>query len=83
MKAKLQGKKLVIELPLQTPKPSASGKTMVVATSHGVQRSGVKVDGKTVCVTVNAFCYPEEREDSSPGSDGANRTTAKGRRRDL
>jgi hypothetical protein len=63
MKAKLQGKKLIIELPLQTPKPSASGKTTVVATSHGVQRSGAKVDGRTVCVTANAFCYPEERED--------------------
>jgi hypothetical protein len=83
MKARLQGKKLIIEPPLQTPRPSASGKTMVVASSHGVQRSSVKVGGKTVCVTVNAFCYPEEREDSTLGSNGADRTTAKRRRKNL
>jgi|HubBroStandDraft_6_1064221.scaffolds.fasta_scaffold5394753_1 hypothetical protein len=63
MKATLRGKKLIIELPLQTPKPSASGKTMVVASSHGVKRLSVKVDGKTVCLTANAFCYPDRAED--------------------
>jgi hypothetical protein len=62
MKAKLQGKKLVIELPLEKPRPSASGKTMVVASSRGVKRTNLKVGGKTVCLTVNAFCYPEVGE---------------------
>jgi hypothetical protein len=63
MKAKLKGKKLIIELPLQAPKRSTSGKTMVVASSHGVRRSDLKVDGKTVCLSVHAFCYLEEPED--------------------
>jgi hypothetical protein len=62
MKAKLQGKNLVIELPLQTPRPSTSGKTEVVASSHGVRRSAVKVNGKTVYVAASAFFYPVDRE---------------------
>jgi hypothetical protein len=62
MKAKLQGKNLIIELQLQTPKPSTSGKTVVVASSHGVRQSAVKVNGKTVYVAASAFCSPVDRE---------------------
>jgi hypothetical protein len=62
MKATLKGKNFIIELPLQTRRPSTSGKSMVVGSSCGVRRSAVKVNGKTVYVTVNAFCYPDERE---------------------
>ena len=62
MKARLQGKNLIIELPLQTPRPSTSGKSMVVASSHGVRQSAVKVDGQTVYVAASAFCYPVDRE---------------------
>ena len=35
MKAEIVGKNLVITVPLTDPTPSASGKTLVVASSHG------------------------------------------------
>jgi hypothetical protein len=45
MKAKLQGNNLIIELPLQTPRPSTSGKSMLVGSSYGVRRSAVNERG--------------------------------------
>jgi hypothetical protein len=62
MKAKVQGRNLVIELPLEEPKMSGSGKTMLVASSHGVRQSKVKIDGKKVLVVANAFYHPDERQ---------------------
>jgi hypothetical protein len=49
--AKIEGKELVIRLPL----PSSSGKTLVVASSHGNKQTEAKVDGKPVTVGVNAY----------------------------
>ena len=46
---------LVIRMPLGTPRPSASGKTLVVATSGGNVRTAAVVDGKSVTVGVNAY----------------------------
>jgi hypothetical protein len=63
MKTKRAGKRLVIELPLQEPRPSASGRTLLVATTHGLRRSSLSVDGKAVWVTANAFYYPDESGD--------------------
>jgi hypothetical protein len=37
------------------PAPSASGKTLVVASSHGNQATSVVIDGKPLVVGVN--CY--------------------------
>jgi hypothetical protein len=54
---------VVIALPLQTPAPSASGKTLIVASSHGVKRSAVTLEGKELCVTANAFIYPSSADD--------------------
>jgi len=45
----------VITVDLQEPTPSASGKTLVVATTHGNQPSGVNVNGKALIVGVNAY----------------------------
>jgi hypothetical protein len=45
----------VITLPLEKPTPSASGKTLVVASTHGNQRTTVEIDGKPVTVGVNAY----------------------------
>lgn len=59
MKAKVIGDQLVISLPMETPTPSASGKTLIVASSRGVRSSNVKVDGKDVCVVANAFIYAD------------------------
>jgi len=41
--------------------PSASGKTMVVASTKGNVQTDVKVDGQQVTVGVNAYYYPLKR----------------------
>ncbi|MFH1011785.1 MAG: hypothetical protein V1784_11200 [bacterium] len=53
--AEIKGKQLVITIDLQGPAPSASGKTLVVASSHGNQATGAIIDGKPVIVGVNAY----------------------------
>jgi len=49
---------LVIRIPLQSPRPSASGKTLVVATSGGNQATTAQVNGKPVTIGVNAYIKP-------------------------
>lgn len=53
---------LVIRIPIQPPTPSASGKTLVVASSRGNQRTDLKIDGKDVFVGVNAYVYSEAKK---------------------
>lgn len=54
--AKIEGHELVIRVPLNpTPVSSASGKTLVVASSHGNKQTEAKVNGKSVTVGVNAY----------------------------
>jgi hypothetical protein len=55
MKAEIIDGNLVLTLPLEKPTPSASGKTLVVASTHGNQKTSVEVDGKIVTVGVNAY----------------------------
>ena len=55
MQVEIKDNKLVITLPLQAPRPSASGKTLVVATTSGNKASTAIVDGKPVIVGVNAY----------------------------
>lgn len=55
MSVTVEGDILVIRIPLQTPTPSASGKTLVVATTRGNQQTTTQVDGKFVTVGVNAY----------------------------
>ena len=55
MKAEIIDGNLVITLPLEKPAPSASGKTLVVASTHGNQRTTVEIEGKPVTVGVNAY----------------------------
>ena len=50
-----QAKTLTLVLELQEPTPSASGKTLVVATTHGNVPTDVEVNGKPVIVGVNAY----------------------------
>ena len=51
----IDGKKLIISVDMQEPTPSASGKTMVVASSHGNHKSGVQIDGKDLVLGFNAY----------------------------
>jgi hypothetical protein len=55
MKAEIVNGCLVLTLPLGTPAPSASGKTLVVASSHGNKTTAATIDGKPIVVGVNAY----------------------------
>jgi hypothetical protein len=57
LKVTIEGNELVIRLPanVKNPPSSASGKSLVVATTSGNQKSGFKVNGKEVIVGVNAY----------------------------
>jgi hypothetical protein len=57
--ASVEGDFLVIRVPLNpTPIRSATGKTLVVASSHGNKETEVEIQGKPVFVGVNAYIYP-------------------------
>lgn len=58
MKATIKDNKLTIEIDLQTPRPSASGKTLVVATSGGNVTTTATVNGKPVTIGLNAYIKP-------------------------
>lgn len=49
---------LQVRIPLQEPRPSASGKSLVVASTGGNQATTVQVDGKVVTVGLNAYIKP-------------------------
>lgn len=55
MKTEIKNGNLIIEIPLQSPRPSASGKTLVVATTGGNKATTATVDGKPVVVGLNAY----------------------------
>lgn len=47
--------KLYIIADLETPTPSASGKTLVVASSRGNMKTAAVVNGKNVVIGLNAY----------------------------
>lgn len=53
--AEIRGKQLIITLDLQDPTPSTSGKTLVVATTHGNMATTAQVNGKPLTIGVNAY----------------------------
>ncbi|MGH2498730.1 MAG: hypothetical protein ACRDF0_01335 [Candidatus Limnocylindria bacterium] len=55
------GDTLVIRIPMKPPTPSSSGKTLVVASTHGNQKTGVQIDGKDLYLGVNAYVYAEPK----------------------
>ncbi len=56
MQVEQKNGKLIITMDIEKkPTPSASGKTLVVASSHGNQATSVIIDGKPVIVGVNAY----------------------------
>lgn len=56
--ARIEGNKLCIEIDLEPPTPSTSGKTLVVASTRGNVTTGAMVDGKPVVVGLNAYIKP-------------------------
>jgi len=55
MKAEIKGNELIITIEMQTPTPSASGKTLVVASTHGNQTTTATIEGKPIVVGLNAY----------------------------
>lgn len=56
MKVSIKDRIMFIELPLnESPKLSATGKTYVVATTHGNVQANVEVEGKPVIIGINAY----------------------------
>lgn len=55
MDAKIEGGQLVIRMDMQTPTPSGSGKTLVVASSYGNKKTDVMINGKPVTIGLNAY----------------------------
>lgn len=50
-----KGNKLIIEIDLEKPTPSSSGKTLVVASTHGNTVTNVEIDGKPITIGINAY----------------------------
>jgi len=56
MKASIKGNILTIEIEMDKDrKPSASGKSLTVASTRGNKTTDLKVDGKSVVISVNAY----------------------------
>jgi hypothetical protein len=59
MKTTIKDNVLHIEIPLHAPRPSATGKTLTVASSNGNQVTDAKVNGSAVIVGINAYIKPD------------------------
>lgn len=55
MDVKIENGKLHISIDMQEPTPSASGKTLVVASTHGNMATDCVVDGKNLVIGLNAY----------------------------
>jgi len=58
MNVEIKDNKLIIEIDLEKPTPSSSGKTPVVASTRGNVVTKVQVDGKPVTIGLNAYIKP-------------------------
>jgi len=56
--AKIENGRLIISMPVTEPKPSVSGKTLVVASTHGNVPTAANVRGKPIIIGVNAYIKP-------------------------
>jgi hypothetical protein len=65
METKIRNGNLIVVLPLEQPKLSATGKALVVASSRDVRKTTFRLDGQILCVIANAFVYPDESDDGS------------------
>lgn len=56
MTARIEGNRLIVEIEL-SPQPAISktGKTLVVASSHGNKPTTAQVNGKNIVVGLNAY----------------------------
>ena len=59
MKVEIKDGQLILTVPMQSPTPSVTGKTLLVATTHGATKTGLLVDGKPLTVNVSAWIKPQ------------------------
>jgi hypothetical protein len=57
MKAEIKDGKLIVTIDMQAPTRSASGKTLVVASSRGNQKTDATVQGQAVIIGLNAYIH--------------------------
>ena len=56
MKVEIKGSELVVTVDIMKPlRPSATGKSLIVATSGGNQATTATIDGKPIIVGFNAY----------------------------
>jgi hypothetical protein len=70
-----RGGELVIRARLQKPRASRSGKTLLLASSHGVLFTGQNYKGKGVAMNLNIFVYAQPKR----GAGGNRRRKARKR----
>jgi len=58
LKVEIKDNKLFIEIDLEKPTPSSSGKTLVVASTHGNIVTTAKVNDKPITIGLNAYIKP-------------------------
>lgn len=58
MTVEIKNQKLCIEIDLEEPKPSSSGKTLVVASTRGNVVTEAEVNGKPITIGLNAYIKP-------------------------
>jgi hypothetical protein len=58
MTVEIKDNKLHIEIDLEKPTPSSSGKTLVIASTRGNAVTTAMVDGKPVIIGLNAYIKP-------------------------
>ncbi len=65
MRAIRRNGNLVITIPLfDEPRPSNSGKSLLIASSRGNRKSKLKVDGRNIFYTASGFFYPVAKQGS-------------------
>lgn len=60
MEAKIRNGNLIITLPLEKARLSASGKNVLIASSHGARLTTARIDGKIISAVVSAFVPNDE-----------------------
>jgi hypothetical protein len=79
MKIRRWNGNFVITLPaLDEPRPSNTGKSILVATS-GIRKSKLKEDGHSILYVANVFFYPAARPVSGTAKKRGNKRTAASR----
>ena len=53
---------IMIEIPLEKPWLSQSGKSLLVASTHGTKMTDVRYKGRNVSILLNAFIRPTDKE---------------------